>query len=125
MEKRKEEIIEQINKAIAAHFSWKIKLKKAIDFGNSELSVENIKKDSVCGFGEWLYTMPNEYEKNEYYQNVKKIHANFHVVASKIVELAISGNKEKANKLFLDNNGDYVKTSTLLTLELAKWRDSF
>jgi len=127
MEKTKnvnEKIKEILNKAIASHFTWKVRLKNMIDLGESNLSIQDIRDDSLCEFGKCLNSLSKEYAENEYYQNIKNLHTEFHINAAKIVLIALSGHKERANELFLSRDSDFVKNSTLLTLELSEWRDS-
>ena len=49
-------IIEQIDKAIGAHGTWKVKLRQNID-GTLALVPAEVGVDNRCEFGKWLYSL--------------------------------------------------------------------
>ncbi|HTT32862.1 MAG TPA: CZB domain-containing protein [Methylomirabilota bacterium] len=117
--------LEVIQKALAAHGSWKARLRQAIGSGKFEVGAETVKLDNQCEFGKWLYgTELSAVEKQtEHYVTVKKLHAQFHQEAAKVVELATSGQKDKAEAA-IGLSGSYGQASHALTEAMVKWRGS-
>jgi len=114
--------IEQINNAIAAHGLWKARLRQAIETGKSDFTPSAVKPPNNCEFGKWLYGSIAENLKNtEYYRKVVKLHAEFHVEAARILQLAIDGNKDEAMK-GLQITGKYVTLSASLTSLMVQWK---
>jgi hypothetical protein len=114
----------EINKAIAAHGTWKVRLYEAIEKGNSEFKPEVVKLDTACDFGKWLYSIPPAERSGAYWEKVKDIHARFHETAGRILKLAVEGKSKDALDLITDLKGDYVTTSILLTNTLNEWKNS-
>jgi hypothetical protein len=84
----------EIEKAVLAHSLWKTHLKEAITTGKSHFSVTTVGNSHLCEFGKWLdsaeaNTIPN-------YQEVVKLHQEFHKAAAQVLELALSGKSEAA-----------------------------
>ena len=116
---------EIFTKAIAAHSSWKARLRSAISSGKSEFSPSQVKVDSACEFGKWLYgteLSPAE-KQSENYRTVKQLHAQFHAEAAKVLESALSGHKDAAEQS-LGVGGKCAKLATDLTQATMKWRES-
>lgn len=83
-----------LNEVIQAHSQWKIRLKKAIEIGQCDYSVDDVANEHKCKFGQWLdsptgKTLPH-------YDEVVEMHIKFHQEASRILELALQGDKDKA-----------------------------
>lgn len=114
---------EQIKAAIAAHGAWKVRLKQAIENGNSDFKPDIVKLDNQCDFGKWLYSATPEVKQSSFYDAVKKLHAEFHATAGKVLLLAVTGQKAEAEKAY-GLGSDYAKISALLTNEMMKWNNS-
>ena len=116
-------IVDMIQKAIAAHSSWKARLKSAVATGKFDMSPADIKVDNRCEFGKWLYgpelTAADKQTKN--YRAAVNLHAKFHREAAQIVEWATSGHKDEAEKA-MGLEGSYTEASSALTKELIDWR---
>jgi len=116
-------IVDMIQKAIAAHSSWKARLKSAVATGKFDVTPADIKLDNRCEFGKWLYspdfTPAEKLTKN--YRAAIDLHAKFHQEAAKVVEWATSGHKDEAEKA-IGLEGSYTKASSALTKELVEWR---
>lgn len=116
-------IVDMIQKAIAAHASWKARLRTAVDTGKFDVSIAVIKADNQCEFGKWLYgsdfTAAEKQTQN--YRAARELHARFHQEAAKVVELATSGHKDEADAA-MSLGGSYTKASSALTQELVQWR---
>ena len=116
-----EQIMSEIKKAIGAHGAWKLKLRTAISLGTSEAKPSDVKCDDLCEFGKWLYgpTIGSDVKVGVPYQVVKRLHAEFHICASKVLELALAGRKQEADALF---QVEYDERSQKLIRALMKWR---
>ena len=114
----------ELNKAIAAHGTWKVRIHDAIESGSSDFNPEIVKLDNACDFGKWLYSLPREEQAGEFWRDVKGIHAKFHETAAKILKLAVEGKPQEALVLMTDMKGEYVTSSILLTTTLQKWKET-
>jgi hypothetical protein len=111
---------EAIKKGIGAHGMWKQRLRKAIETGESEWTPDVVCQDNQCEFGKWLYSCSAEEKASPHYENVKNLHAKFHVSAAKVLSLALSSKtKEAENEI--GAGSDYSKHSNALTIEMMAW----
>lgn len=110
---------DQILAAIKAHGEWKFRLRSAINTGKSEWTPHDIQPDNRCVFGQWLHgrEIPAE-AKNACYFKAIELHANFHRLASKILDMALKGQKEEALKMI---EGEYAQLSNDLKQTLMHW----
>jgi len=113
---------DEISKAIGAHALWKKRLISAIDTGESDFAPEKVCTDNQCEFGKWLYgaTITAADKTGGDYDNVRKLHAEFHKIAADVLRLALSGKKAEARKL-IDEGSRYAALSIELTRALLKW----
>lgn len=114
---------EELDKAIAAHGQWKIRLKTSIDTGKSETPVETIRLDNQCVFGKWLYGLSAADKASTHFQKVKELHAEFHKTAASVTEKAVSGKKAEAEKM-IGFGGEYATISSKLTAAMMAWKMS-
>lgn len=116
---------EEIMKAISAHGLWKSRLTQAIETGKTDATVETVRADNQCAFGKWLYgmTLDAKDKLSPHYKEVRALHAKFHEVASYVLELALSGKKQEAQRL-LSLDGEYAKVSSQLTTAMSAWTKS-
>jgi len=117
--------VDAIQKAIEAHTGWKARLRTAVSGGVFEVPAATVKLDNQCEFGRWLYgtEIASADKQTEHYRTAKRLHAQFHLEAAKVVEWATSGQKQKAEEA-LGLEGGYTKISRELTQEMIKWRES-
>jgi hypothetical protein len=110
----------QIEKAIAAHAAWKQRLEGAIETGKIDIPVATIKVDNECAFGKWLYGdgASAAAKHAARYGKVKDLHAQFHVAAGQVAELATAGKKSEASQVM---NAGYQVASTALNKEMTAW----
>ncbi len=113
---------DEIKNAVAAHGRWKTKLRTAIDTGKIDTPIQTIKADNQCAFGKWLHgpTITERQKNADHYREVKKLHAVFHEKASKVAQLAISGNKTAAGRM-LEVNGEFSTASAALSTAMLTW----
>jgi len=117
-----ETLKQEINKTIASHSMWKVRLLDAIKNGTSEFSVDEVKVDNKCEFGQWLYEKIGEsWKTDEHYKKVLDLHAQLHTETARILSLALDGKAEIArNEMALGS--EFSKLSSKLTLALMDWK---
>ncbi len=117
----KDDLVNEINNAIGAHGSWKIKLRTAVNNGKSDQTPEDVKCDDKCVFGKWLSgdTIDSETRSGAPYQVIKRLHAEFHISASEVLRKAITGDKMGAVEIL---EGDFTACSEKLVRGLRKWK---
>lgn len=106
---------------IAAHSQWKLRLRKAIDTGGADVTVEMIKVDDKCEFGRYFYSLPSEVRAGDLAKLVREKHAAFHVEAARVLAMALAGKKLEANRA-LDLGSEFAKLSADLTRLLMEWQ---
>jgi hypothetical protein len=87
---------ETIDKAIWAHSRWKVHLKKAIETGQSEFTIEGVRNPHRCAFGQWLDSPDGRHLPD--YSEIVELHSTFHQEASHILELALMGETSEATQ---------------------------
>jgi Chemoreceptor zinc-binding domain len=115
--------IEELDKAIEDHGMWKARLRKAIDTGKTEASVDTIRQDNQCVFGKWLYgaTLTAVDKALNHYKTVKDLHAEFHKTAAAVAEVAVGGKKAEAEKM-MARGGEFSTVSIKLTQAMLEWK---
>lgn len=117
-------VYDEIDKAISAHGMWKHKLRSAIDTRECESTPDKVKMDNNCAFGKWLHERIDPSVKSSpYYSEIVNLHAQFHKEAGTILELALDGDKDQANKL-MGLGQKFSKCSAALTRKMTEWKDS-
>jgi hypothetical protein len=111
---------EKIDSAVSAHTNWFIKLRMAINEGQSQFSPENVRPDNNCEFGKWLYgDFPSKAKSTPLFLEIKTLHGEFHREAARILELALQGKKSEALGL-LENTSKIRRCSTDLITKLTQ-----
>ena len=113
---------QQIVKSVGAHGMWKSRLQKAIETGASDLSVTVVRQDDQCDFGKWLLgrDVSDEIKRSAHYTECQRLHRQFHLEASKVLTLAISGRKAEALRA-VEPNSEFAKCSANLTKTMMAW----
>lgn len=114
----------EINKALAAHGIWKVRLHEAIMSGASNFDPEIVSQDQECEFGKWLYSILPRDRSPEFWPQARDLHARFHQEAGRILKLALAGKSDEAHLLIMDLRGEFVSTSVALTNTLYAWKKS-
>jgi hypothetical protein len=112
-----------IDAALAVHAKWRARLESAIATGKSDFIPAVVAKDDACDFGRWLHTLAGEDVKTAHYAKVKSFHADFHAMAGKILNMAVSGRKADAQKA-LEPGGEYARIAGKLVMAMTVWKDS-
>lgn len=113
--------MEEIRAAIGAHGAWKMKLKAAIATGKTDLQPGVVKCDDQCALGKWLHgsSIDPQTRLGMPYKVNKRVHAEFHECAGRVVDLILSGKREDATNLL---EGEFTERSEKVVRALSKWR---
>ncbi|GAB4442956.1 MAG: hypothetical protein OHK0011_25280 [Turneriella sp.] len=117
------ELNDQLNAALVAHGEWKFRLAKGIETGCKHLEPDKIRTDNQCVFGKWLYsdaTAPHR--SSSHYEEVRKLHAEFHREAAAVVELCHRGQIDSAKQAL---EGSYATISNRLVEAVRAWLREF
>jgi hypothetical protein len=109
--------MDQIGKAIVAHSRWKQHLKKAIDTGESEFSVEIVENHHLCDFGKWLDSEAGKSIKH--YNEIYELHNKCHIEAARVLKLALNQQSNEAETQ-LEFRSDFSKISAKLVNKLGE-----
>ena len=106
--------------AINAHVYWKIRLEKYVN-GTSEenLDPEVICRDEQCALVKWIYgpALKHFHADDESFKSLRDDHAQFHVVAGRVVTRVQSNDKAGAEMLM---KGEYMNASRKVVLALTE-----
>ena len=114
-------LVQEINKAVGAHGVWKLKLRTAISRGSSDTPPSTVRNDGLCEFGKWLNGphIDPAMRSSRSYQDAKRLHAEFHRCAARVLELALNDRKDEANAIL---EGEFNERSQNLIRTLGKWK---
>ena len=115
--------VADIELAIQAHAQWMSHLRQAVLDALSGIDVQSIRADSHCEFGKWLHgpVLSADDRLTDHYLEVHCLHAEFHELAGRIVELAAAGQVAEAYTLLY---GEYITLSGKLILAMRAWQAS-
>ena len=118
--------VEEIKQAVGAHVMWKSRIKQAIATGKCDIPVSTICTDNQCAFGKWLYgpTLTAQDKVSSQYKTVQDLHAAFHKIAARVVEMSIAGKKAEAEEK-MAMNGEFGQASLKLTSAMTQWMKTF
>jgi len=102
----------QIDEMIIAHSKWKYYLEKAIETNQSQFTVEEVENCHACAFGKWLDSA--EGKKLSDYSEIYELHKKFHFEASKVLALALAGDKTEAETQMQFGSPYSILTSRLV-----------
>jgi hypothetical protein len=114
-------MIGEIVNAIGAHGAWKLKLRVAINRGESDVPPEKVCRDDRCPFGRWIHgtTIDPQIKAGLPYQVVRRLHAEFHQSASQVLGLAVQQKRAQAEAMYAD---EFTQRSEKLVRALTKWK---
>jgi hypothetical protein len=115
--------ISEIDKAIVAHSKWKMRLKKAIDTGVSDVTPAVAMTDNQCEFGRWLYSIAATERTAKHWNTVQNLHAQFHQVAGSCLHCALSGQRVQAKQM-MDLGGPFSRATSQLTTAMIEWKQA-
>ena len=112
---------DQIKAAIGVHGMWKSRIRSAAQTGVSEWKPDFVGSCHNCDFGKWLDSFPAA-AQNGHYKKVFPLHADFHKEAGRVLQMALNGQKEAAEKAIAVGS-DYDNLTVNLTRAMMEWRD--
>lgn len=114
-------IAQEVTNAIGAHGAWKMKLRVAINTGSSDADPAIVCRDDCCPLGQWLHgpSLDATIRGGMPYQVVRRLHAEFHQSAGKVLELAMNNRKAEADTHY---ETDFLPRSEKLVRALTKWK---
>jgi len=115
------EFSDAVEKAILAHAAWKQRLSWAIVEHSSRFTVEQVVVDDRCEFGKWFYTLPSTLRTSAEGMVVQRLHAEFHVVAAHVLELALARRVDEATRA-LAKGEKYALLSDQLVAAMERWK---
>jgi hypothetical protein len=111
----------KLDHAIAAHAKWKFRLREAIKTGQSEWTVEKVRPDDLCEFGQWLNALPLSDRMKKEWREVKSLHAKFHHAAAHVLDTALAGHRSEADSLMAPGR-EFSDVSTKLVRLITEWK---
>jgi hypothetical protein len=102
---------------ILAHSQWKFHLKKAIDTGQTQFTVEGVRDHHICDLGKWLDSAEGKSVPD--YSNLCELHSKFHQEAANVLNLALAGHKGEA-EAEIEFGGKFSSVSAMLVNKLAQ-----
>lgn len=110
----------EITKAVSEHAQWKARLRAAFESGQSELSPDEVRKDSSCEFGKWLHgpNVPSHEKATPEYQACRHLHAEFHKISADLLTHAKAGQRVEAES----SRRKLTEVAADLTCVMMKWR---
>lgn len=97
------------DEAIVAHAEWKLKLTLYLQ-GEGKLDHAIVCRDDQCKLGQWIYSDGKKYANELSYENLKKVHAEFHLCAGHVIKTIDDRKIDEAKKL-IGGESNYAKAS--------------
>jgi methyl-accepting chemotaxis protein len=113
--------VERIDAILASHELQKGWLSSVIESGTSEWGPQTVKADNQCDFGRWLLACSPQEKANPHYDVVRHLHAQFHIEAGRILDIALRGDRDNAFAEMAKGRR-YAEISASLIDELMKWK---
>lgn len=115
------DINDEINimEAINAHIKWKIRLDKYMN-GTSEEKLDPavICRDDQCVLGKWIHGPAlKHFSDDDGFKTLRDDHAQFHVIAGKVVSNVHANNKAAAEVIM---KSEYTKASRKVVHDLTE-----
>ena len=120
-ESKKTSIKDEINimDAINAHIKWKVRLESYLNGTSEEKLDPNIVcRDDQCVLGKWIHGPAlNHFHNDDGFTALRDDHAQFHVVAGKVVSNVQANNKAAAEVLM---KSEYMLASRKVVRDLTE-----
>jgi hypothetical protein len=110
-----------VDEALNIHASWKNRLQDAIVTQQSEVTVDDVKRDDRCPLGVWLHALSPDDMRTGDFELVHSLHAQFHEAAAEVLSRALEGKVSEALRM-LEYNGAYEQISANLVRALGDWK---
>lgn len=89
-----------MREALDAHAEWTHRLEAKINgTSNEELIVSKVACDDQCTLGKWIYGEAHkQFSAMGSYQDLKHVHADFHLTAGQVLNNVLNGESEQARE---------------------------
>ena len=120
------DIYNKITGAIQYHEMWKEKIDAMRATREFNMTVDEIASDCECSLGRWMYSsvFPSEIKSTPAYENVRRLHEEFHKCAAELIEIEMKGFYGRPIN-YNDTTFRYNASSYDLKVALRKWRNRF
>ncbi len=81
---------------VKAHIRWFHHLRKAVETGESDMAPAAVAIDTECEFGKWVHSELHGLCSAALFEQIHRIHADFHRTAAEILTLALNGRQADA-----------------------------
>ena len=99
-----------IDDAIRAHSSWKIKLSRYLSGHGEDIDISKLSVDNVCDLGQWIHSNDSVLSRYENLNKLREEHKKFHKIASDIAKKKSKNENADVEKL-LGPGSDYSNSS--------------
>ncbi len=106
---------------VKAHIGWFQDLRNAVETGQSHLAPAAVAEDTECEFGKWVHDELGALCPAGLFEEIKRIHADFHRTAAAILTLALNGQQADA-RARLGGSSELGKLSSALILKVQELR---
>lgn len=110
-----------ITHAISAHGAWIGRFRRYFS-GQEKLDAVVVSKNDQCEFGKWLNGDGKRLLDGASYQQIHKLHAEFHRVAGEVVRRVERGDVA-GGQAAIEKTGDFGKASAVLAAAMMAARD--
>lgn len=108
-----------LDQAIAMHTHWKTRLRAFLKGGAEKLDPTMVRRDDRCDLGQWLHNEGRRHASESAYQALVTEHAQFHIAAAEIVELAAAGQPEVAVERLTEEDGAFARATMGVVKSIA------
>jgi hypothetical protein len=78
----------EFDEAIHAHINWLVRFETVLNGINREyFNPDQVGNDKICDFGRWLHANPTAFRNAEDFEQIDRLHRNFHAKASDIASM--------------------------------------
>lgn len=109
---------------IDAHRQWKVKLRDAIDIGES-VDVATLSRDDCCALGKWIYADGQRLRERRSFAALVEHHAHFHQVAGQVGQLINDAKYHQAEEALAPGTPFSSATSEVVQVLSAAKRMGF
>jgi hypothetical protein len=110
-----------ITNAISAHGAWIGRFRRFFS-GQEKLDAAVVSKNDQCDFGKWLNGEGKGLLDGASYQQIHKLHTEFHKIAGEVVRKVERGDVA-GGKAAIEKTGEFGKASAVLTAAMMAARD--
>ncbi len=106
---------------VKAHIRWFQELRRAVETGQSEMAPARVATDAECDFGRWVYSDLGALCSPDLFEQIRRIHADFHRTAAAILTLALNDRQAEA-RARLNSSSDLATLSKCLIQKVQELR---